>query len=182
MKVFTRGILVFSILILLSSCSGGGGGGGGGPVDNAGSTNNNTTGEAADYTANGTYIYNSSAKTLTLSFDKSTSPEINAGEIDTRNITSLTATTMLWDDPNNQEDDMDFTRQSGSSTDITGIWTYIDSDTGDKYVLTLNSDKTFSLEIFLGDEQPGSESADYTASGTYIYNPSAKTLTLLIVS
>jgi len=91
-----------------------------------------------------------------VSFDQSTSPEIDAGDVETKTIVSLTATVMLWDDPNNQQDDMDLTRPSGSSTDITGTWTYIDIDygvVGDKYVLTLNSNKTFSLEIFLGKEE-----------------------------
>lgn len=92
------------------------------------------------YTASGTYIYNNGALTLnTTSSDfVCEGPPVGASNF---TVTSITATTMIWD--GGTENEMTWIRPSGTAGDILGTWTM--SGTDNSYTLTFNADGTFSL-------------------------------------
>jgi len=121
------------LLAFALSCSSGGGGGGGGDDDN--DVNN----IPQTFTASGTYTYNPGIE-LVLTF--TSSDFLGCGpteEEEDKDIDPITATTMHW-----VQDDMTWTRDSGTAGDILGTWDWVDED-GNVYEITFNNDGTFAL-------------------------------------
>jgi hypothetical protein len=99
-------------------------------------TGNHATGT---HTASGTYTWDSNS---TFVLTTTTSDFIcNGPDLGTETMTgvTVTATTMTW--PN---DDMTWTRPSGTAGDIVGTWTSTDGE-GNSYTLTLNANNTVSV-------------------------------------
>ncbi len=106
---------------------------------------------AGDYTASGTYDYDSTAQTMDIKFQTNNFPV--ACEIHDITLTNviLEATSLQW---TNEEVDntQTWTRSSGTAGDIVGTWTI-----ADPLVLTLNADNTFTLvgtNFSCGEEDP----------------------------
>lgn len=96
-------------------------------------------GAGTQYSASGTYTYDSDAGMLTIYVTSSTF-ECDGPEVGTEQFTIdiLTSTSMTWNDNGT------WTRSGGTAGDITGTWTAID-DRGDSAELTLDSDGNFTF-------------------------------------
>ncbi|MBK5274540.1 MAG: IPT/TIG domain-containing protein [Desulfuromonadales bacterium] len=94
-----------------------------------------TVATADTFTGSGTYTYSGGAGGGTLSWTWTNSNFIcngpNIGS-ETKNITSLTATTFSWTD---SDGGMTWTRPSGTAGNITGTWTANDPSAGNSYTL-----------------------------------------------
>lgn len=133
------------------------------------------------YTASGTYTYNSTTATLTYHTTSSNFPPDN-GPPKTEQITgvSITSTTMTW--PNNN---MTWTRGSGTAGDITGSWTEVDPS-GDLYQVTFNPNGSWSVvaNIISGYGNPSAYSQHWS-NGYYVgleYDDPNKTATSVAVT
>jgi len=132
------GVILLSILlaVFLTACGGGGDGDGG---------NGNGGGGAATYTASGTYTYDPGTSILTLNVTSSDfeceGPEVGTEEI---SVTSITSTTMIWDDED-PEGQRTWTRESGTSGDIVGTWESSNGETGNSWEATFESNGSFSV-------------------------------------
>ena len=93
------------------------------------------------YTASGTYTWNSTKGEIPWNWTTSTfvceGPEVGT---ETKKGVTVTSTTMTW----TIDDDMTWTRSSGTAGDIVGTWTASDSETGNSWTLTFNADGTMS--------------------------------------
>jgi len=126
-------LMLFICLVGFISCGGSSGGGSDGGNDGG----NNTP---QTYTASGNYVYNPDTGMLVLTFVLS--DFIGCGPTvgdENKNVDSITATTMHW-----VEDNMTWTRDSGTADDILGTWDWVDED-GNAYEITFNND--FSMDI-----------------------------------
>lgn len=92
-------------------------------------------------TAGGTYIWNASAKTISLNWINSNftcnGPKTGA---ETVTAVTITSTTMMWPD-----DDMIWSRSSGTANNIVGTWTTTESTTGNSLTVAFNADSTVSV-------------------------------------
>ncbi len=91
--------------------------------------------------ASGTYEYDSEAETLSTN---TTFSDFDCGpEVGTRlqNVTELSGTTLTIQD---EDIEMTYTRDSGNSEDIVGVWNYSDGSEIN-LTCTFNSDGTFSV-------------------------------------
>ena len=97
----------------------------------------------ATYTASGTYTYDPGTGTLTLN-TTSSDFECEGPEIGTEQITvsSITSTTMVWEEDPAEEM---WTRDSGISGDIVGIWESYDDDSGNSWEATFELNGSFSV-------------------------------------
>lgn len=98
---------------------------------------------AQQYTASGSYTYSSGTGTVNwASSDFPSGCGPTAGKIDTFTITSITSTTLIWQDAGGW---LAWTRSSGTAGDITGTWSATDPRTGNSMEFTLNPSGTVSL-------------------------------------
>jgi hypothetical protein len=92
-------------------------------------------------TASGTYTWNSTTGVITLNTTSSNftcqGPSLGA---ETHTGVTITSTTMTW--PN---DNMTWSRSSGTANDIVGTWTSSDSTTGNSYTAIFNANGTVSV-------------------------------------
>jgi hypothetical protein len=139
------------------------------------------------YTASGTYTYNSAAAALTIDTTSSNFPP-DEGPPKTQQTTgvSITSTTMTW--PN---DNMTWTRASGTAGDITGTWTAVDFSYGEfisYYQLTFNSNGSWSLVANIisgGNQNPYADSEHWSNGSYYVgleYDDPNKTATSVAVT
>jgi len=156
LKLF--GVLSLTILLSVSliAC-----GGDGGDDDDGGNGDAGTT-----YTASGTYTYDSDTGVVVLNITNSDFSDDYTPVVGTMQVTvlSLTGTTMITEDEDGQ---MTWTRDSGTSGDPVGTWEYYDSD--EHIEMTLGADGSFSLTLEVLDN--GDAGTTYTSSGTYTYDP-----------
>ena len=100
------------------------------------------------YTASGTYTYNSVTGALTINFTSSNfvceGPSVGNS---TFTVSSITATTMIWN--GGTTDEATWTRPSGTAGDIVGTWTMSNSSTGNSYTLTFNTGGTLSVAGYI---------------------------------
>jgi len=100
----------------------------------------NFTAGSATGTAKGTYSYDASANSLSLTWNDVTfvcqGPKMGT---ETNTVTTLSDTTLSWVDPNDSSNTMTWTRSVGTAGDIVGTWNSTDS-TGNSFTLTFNSD------------------------------------------
>ncbi|MDA3832705.1 MAG: hypothetical protein PF495_04850, partial [Spirochaetales bacterium] len=98
-------------------------------------------GAGAEYTASGTYAYDSGAASLTLNTTSSDfvceGPEAEVPE--TFTVITLTATTMVWEESDGHQ--MTWTRDTGTSGEIVGTWAQYDEP--NSWELMVNSDSSF---------------------------------------
>jgi hypothetical protein len=106
-------------------------------------TNNNTTGTTN--TASGTYTWNAGTGVITFNWTSSNFKCGGGPGLGTQTLTGviITSTTLTFNENNN----MTFTRSSGTAGDIIGKWTATESSTGNLYTLTFNTDGTVSLVV-----------------------------------
>ena len=93
------------------------------------------------YTAGGTYTYNSTTGVQTSNWTSSnfTCDGPSAGDTNTKTGVTITSTTMTYDGGDI------WTRSSGTAGDIVGTWTFTNSTTGNSFTMTYNADLTVSL-------------------------------------
>lgn len=132
-------VLAVLLIVSLTACGSGGSSNDGGGGDNGG----NGGDRAASYTASGTYTYDPGTGTLILN-TTSSDFECEGPEIGTEQITvsSITSTTMIWTD---EDGDMTWTRDSGTSGDIVGTWESYDDETENSWEETFESNSSFSV-------------------------------------
>ena len=113
------------------------------------------------YTASGTYTWNSTKGKLTVNWTTTDfvceGPELGT---ETKTGVTITATTMTWPEDGNDNNDMTWSRSSGTSGDIVGTWTASDSTTGNSWTVTFNADGTVSGVgniVKCGDDGGGGE-------------------------
>lgn len=111
-------------------------------------------------TASGTYTWNSAKGVITWNCTSSNfvceGPELGA---DKQSGVTVTATTMIW-----SNDDMTWTRSSGTADDIVGTWAASDSLTGNSWTLTFNTNGTFSVVGIIVTCGGGGNNGTYTGS------------------
>jgi len=92
-------------------------------------------------TASGTYIWNVSAKTISLNWINSNFT-CNGPKTGAEMVTEVTiaSTTMTWPD-----DRMTWSRSSGTANNVVGTWTTLESTTGNSLTVTFNADGTVSV-------------------------------------
>jgi hypothetical protein len=140
----------------------------------------------ATATASGTYSWIPTTGAMTGNWTSSTfacdGPNIGT---DTTTGVTITATTMTW--PN---DNVTWTRSSGTAGDIVGTWTSSDSATGNSYALTFNADGTVSIagnivSCSYGGGQNPSAYSQHWSNGYYVqfeYRDSPKSATAVGVT
>jgi hypothetical protein len=94
------------------------------------------------YSASGTYTYNSGTGILVVNFTSSNFEECGP-KVGTEQFTvnSISSTTLTWTDDENEQ--MTWTRDGGTSGNIIGIWRYVDD--GNTYKLEFYSNGSFVL-------------------------------------
>ena len=111
-------------------------------------------------TASGTYTWNSTKGVITWNCTSSNfvceGPELG---VDKQSGVTVTATTMIW-----SNDDMTWTRSSGTADDIVGTWAASDSLTGNSWTLTFNTNGTFSVVGIIVTCDGGGNNGMYTGS------------------
>jgi len=127
-------------------------------------------------TASGIYVYAPGNQLLTLGWQASAFA-CNGPGIKTENktVTSLTATSMTWQDTVNTSDTMTWTRASGAAGIIEGTWSTTDPSSGSSFSVTFaNGTLTATGNVFCGGSGstvPGTPVADVLAflatSGSY---------------
>jgi hypothetical protein len=120
------------------------------------------------HTANGTYTYDSGANTLALDWTTSNFAGCDGptvGKTKTQTGVVITATSLTW-----ANDNMVWTRPSGTAGNIVGTWYGFDPSTGNTYTLTINSNNTMSVTANVVYSNPAC--GTFTASGTYTWNGS----------
>jgi hypothetical protein len=126
-------VVLFCVGLLTAfalGCTSGGGGGGGDGDDDGDNT-------PQTFTASGNYTYNPDTGMLVLTFVVSEFIACGPAVGDEfEDVDSITATIMHWVD-----DDLTWTRDSGTADDILGTWNYVDED-GNAYEITFNNDGT----------------------------------------
>ncbi len=125
------------------------------------------------HTASGTYTWNSTKGEITWNWTTSTfvceGPDLGT---ETKKGVTVTSTTMTW----TIDDDMTWTRSSGTAGDIVGTWTASDSTTGNSWTLTFNADGTVSATGNIvkcgedgGGDSPSAHAQVVNNSGDSIY-------------
>ncbi len=114
-----------------------------------GTSSSNFTVGSAPGNASATYVYTpGSPGTLEINWVSSNfvcdGPEIG---LETQSITTLDATTMVWE---NGPDTMTWTRPPGTPGSILGSWFTIDPPTGNSYTLLFNGDGTMTVSATIG--------------------------------
>lgn len=101
----------------------------------------------AMYTAIGTYTFDST--TLRANFTNSNFPENIGVDIGVSifNISLISDTNMTWTDEDDNE--MTWTRKSGTVGDIVGPWEFYDEESQRTYMLYFKSDQSLSLKGYL---------------------------------
>lgn len=128
--------LIFITGIVCIIASGGGGSG----DDGDGSDGDTSTPQS--YTASGNYNYNQDTGELLLTF--ALSDFFGCGPVvgdEFHEVESITETALLLNQ--GEEDEMTWTRNSGTAGDITGTWDF--EDDGNNYTITFNADMTISV-------------------------------------
>jgi hypothetical protein len=141
------------------------------------------------HNASGTYTWNATTGVTTVDWTSSDftcdGPSLGPDPKPPTGVT-ITATTMTWANEN-----MTWTRPSGTAGDIVGIWTSTDSSTGNSWTLTFNANGTLSLTGVItqcggggGGENPFANSQHWS-NGYYVqlqYHDSPKTATAVSVT
>ena len=138
-KLFKTLIVTFLFIIGTVCIIGTGGSGGGGSDDDSGGD----TGAPQTYIASGTYTYNPDTGELAL--NTTNSDFIGCGPTvgtDVEDVESITTSVMLLNQ--GEENEMTWTRDSGTAGDITGVWN-LEQD-GSTWEIKLNADLTFSVD------------------------------------
>ena len=160
---------------LVLSCGGSSGGSDDGDANNPPQT----------YSASGTYIYNADVGTLVMTFTSSDfgdcGPDVG---VENHTVDSLLATTMILNE--GEDNEIAFTRDSGTAGDILGKWVFTDDD-GNTYNATFNNDLSVVVdgEIVVCDDGDNGGSNNtpetYTASANYFYNSDTGMLVMTFI-
>jgi len=99
------------------------------------------------YSASGTYTYNSVTGILVANFTSSNFEGCGPkGGTEPYTVNSISSTTMIWTNDDNYQ--MTWTRNSGTSGNIIGRWRYVDD--GDIFELELYSNGSFAVSGYCG--------------------------------
>ncbi len=110
---------------------------------------------ASDYSAGGTYLFNSTDETLTLDYEISNYPSEDDGpQTKSYDYTNVTVTEYNLTMTDENDDSTTYSRSSGSADDIDGIWT--NSDDEDIKLIFITNTSSFFMH---SDTQSGSSSS-----------------------